>query len=329
MISKRYHEVDFMYTLGVVLVLIGHSHSSDWTKIYGTLIDYIISFIYAFHMPLFFSISGFLFMNSNKIERVGYWKYIGEKALKLFVPYFFLSFIVLFPKMRLDTGSFFDIRYIVNAVFSPRNGVWGHLWFVPVLFFCYLIFGALNGVWKSKFKISVTIAAAICACIYFIPCSISLFGIADLKDALFFFVLGMIINLLFPFLSEMKIPIRLVILIAGLIASIIAWKYLFAYQIAKLLIAVVMIFDCWILSSIIRDNMLCAWMSSHNFTMYLYSWPAQYVAMVGCDRLALPWIPTFLIMFFVGVLVPLVIIVLYGKINKIHCRFFDLILGVK
>ena len=31
--SRRYHEVDFMYTLGVILVLIGHSHSSDWTKI--------------------------------------------------------------------------------------------------------------------------------------------------------------------------------------------------------------------------------------------------------------------------------------------------------
>ena len=110
--SRRYHEVDFMYTLGVILVLIGHSHSSDWTKIYGTPIEYIISFIYAFHMPLFFSISGFLFMNSHKIEKIGYWKYIADKGIKLFVPYFFLSLIVLFPKMHSDTGSFFDINYI-------------------------------------------------------------------------------------------------------------------------------------------------------------------------------------------------------------------------
>ena len=327
--SRRYHEVDFMYTLGVILVLIGHSHSSDWTKIYGTPIEYIISFIYAFHMPLFFSISGFLFMNSHKIEKIGYCKYIADKGIKLFVPYFFLSLIVLFPKMHSDTGSFFDINYILRALFSPRNGVWGHLWFVPILFFCYVVFGALNRIWKSRFKVSALIALVICVCLYFIPCNISLFGIADLKDALLFFVFGMIINSLFKLLSGIKLSIKLVIVIIGLISSIIGWKYFFDYQIAKMLIAVVMIFDCWVLSSIVRENALCTWISRHNFTIYLYSWPAQYVAMIGCDKFALPWLPMLLIMFFTGVFAPIVLIVLYEKLNKIHCRFLDLILGVK
>ena len=52
--SKRWKEIDALYTMGIILVLIGHSHSSDWSAIQGTAWEKGIYFIYTFHMPLFY-----------------------------------------------------------------------------------------------------------------------------------------------------------------------------------------------------------------------------------------------------------------------------------
>lgn len=71
---KRCSYIDNLYTIGTVLVLVGHSHSSDWSTFSGTIFEKIVIFIYTFHMPLFFFIAGFLFVNSHSWEKVGYRK---------------------------------------------------------------------------------------------------------------------------------------------------------------------------------------------------------------------------------------------------------------
>lgn len=71
--ARRWNEVDFLYTIGIVLVLIGHSHSSDWSQFENTVLLNVIRFIYTFHMPLFFFIAGFLFQNSGR------WKMMASR----------------------------------------------------------------------------------------------------------------------------------------------------------------------------------------------------------------------------------------------------------
>lgn len=51
---KKYPWIDTLYTIGIMLVILGHSHPSDWTLFSGTIFEKIILFIYTFHMPLFF-----------------------------------------------------------------------------------------------------------------------------------------------------------------------------------------------------------------------------------------------------------------------------------
>lgn len=72
MSQKRYYEVDILYAIGTFLVVLGHSHSSNWENFQGTILVKIIDVIYTFHMPLFFFIAGFLFWNSNKLFKIGY-----------------------------------------------------------------------------------------------------------------------------------------------------------------------------------------------------------------------------------------------------------------
>ena len=56
--KKRFREIDVLYALGALLVILGHSHPNDWSTFPGEW----VRFIYYFHMPLFFfSSRGFCF----------------------------------------------------------------------------------------------------------------------------------------------------------------------------------------------------------------------------------------------------------------------------
>lgn len=138
---KKYPWIDTLYTIGTMLVILGHSHPSDWTLFSGTIFEKVILFIYTFHMPLFFFISGFLFMNSKSLRKLGYKKWIQNKMIRLLTPYVFLSVIAIVPKYYLEYHSFVTSEYLAKAIFVPRVGVWGHFWFIPVLLWCYMLFG--------------------------------------------------------------------------------------------------------------------------------------------------------------------------------------------
>ena len=62
----RLREIDMLYALGTLLVILGHSHPNDWSTFPGKWIE----FIYTFHMPLFFLIAGYLFAYSDSMSRM-------------------------------------------------------------------------------------------------------------------------------------------------------------------------------------------------------------------------------------------------------------------
>ena len=76
---------DIAKGIGIVLVVIGHyipDNAPSW---------YIgfVSFVYHFHMPLFFMIAGFFYERS--IKKIGYWRFVRSKFERLMFPYFILS----------------------------------------------------------------------------------------------------------------------------------------------------------------------------------------------------------------------------------------------
>lgn len=330
--KKRFPQIDVLYTIGTMLVILGHSHYSDWSLILGTPIEAVIGFIYTFHMPLFFFIAGFLFMNSNKIERVGYGKWIGEKAIKLLTPYFVLSIIAIVPKYYLESHNFFGFAgYSIKAIFVPRVGVWGHFWFLPVIFFVYALFG----LWKKyvyqineKFVLSITVVLSIV--IYFIPFSTDWFGIGDIKKEILFFVFGMLFyfavqNFDLKFNKLLYFATALVLFVV----SVTLYHFFKNNLVCMLLIALIMIYSCWCFSCFIGKTKPTSWISVHNFAIYIYSWLFQSVVMMVCQRFALPWYLATIAMFISGLAFPMIIAIVYEKCKKINNKFFDLLLGVK
>ena len=329
--TKRIKEIDFLYALGAILVILGHSHSTDWSRFGGTPYQTFIVFLYSFHMPLFFFISGYLLMHSKKLSGIGYAKWIGEKALRILVPYVFLTVIFLFPKMYIDTGKWFDVKYIVAAFLQPRNNCWGHLWFLPVLFLCFALFGLASiALRKADHPIFYAGMAALCIALYFTPINSFWLGLSDFREFAVFFAFGMIVCRFAPVgKMDFSQPARIAAVIGGFAASVLLYAFVYDYSVTRLVIAIVLIAVCYLLASLVRANAFCTWTSKHNFTLFLYSWPAQAAVMMFCDKVNTNWLITFFMMFFAGVIFPVVLILIYEKLPKIQNRFFDLVLGVK
>ena len=79
----RMDYIDIYRAFGIILMVMGHIG-------FGGKFD---KFIHAFHMPMFFFISGFFY----KEKVVDMRKYIINKAKKLMIPYFVFGGGVLLP----------------------------------------------------------------------------------------------------------------------------------------------------------------------------------------------------------------------------------------
>lgn len=333
--DKKIKFITVLYALGIILVVFGHSHysSGDSNAVYNT----INGFIYVFHMPLFFWIAGFLFLNSSvqkpKIDGLAYLKWIGNKALRLLVPYFVLSIIFVFPKYYVENGNFGGIgMYLVHSLYMPRQSVWGHFWFLPVLFNMYVLFGFLKMVLNSKNEILIVLILFVLSVVlYFMPIDSEILGLTDLRKLTVFFMIGMISNLVYRrianlhFLSNIwiSLTIALVFLIGGFLVY-----YFIGSPIVLFIDSIFLIFSFVAFSNILQNNRWLIFVGENNYTIYLYSWIFQSFLMFGLGKIGAPWYLAFIAMFIVGLGLPLVIVLIYKKCNKIQNRLFDLILGI-
>ena len=112
--NNKIVEYDIMRTIGVILVVLGHSlylnmgngqGGVDYTSVYslGNLLGtngyfnvskFIVNPIYFFHMPFMFFVSGAVFRVGNKNKPYDFTRLIKNKAKRLLGPYIiYLSLI--------------------------------------------------------------------------------------------------------------------------------------------------------------------------------------------------------------------------------------------
>jgi len=132
--------VDIAKGIAVSLVVYGHFGTSDAAK----------SVIYAFHIPLFFFLSG-LFFSFDKFPN--YTSFLRKRSFQLLIPYLFFNFITYLFWLFIGRKFGNDISTNVNALKPIFGIVYGNasnlahnvpLWFLTCLFsvenFYFLIF---------------------------------------------------------------------------------------------------------------------------------------------------------------------------------------------
>lgn len=119
---NRFHYVDISKGIVIILMVLGHSSIPHWLS----------NWIWSFHMPFFFFISGM--MTSWKRENAFFFK---TKTKSLMLPFVVYSIVNLILIGGSKEGNNTIGTYIINVAQNGWGGV--ALWFIPILWIALLI----------------------------------------------------------------------------------------------------------------------------------------------------------------------------------------------
>lgn len=123
--ENRIEYIDIAKAIGIILVIVGHVVSSDTTT---------KRIIYAFHMPLFFMLSGML-LNVEESYDLGNWKaFTTKKAKALLLPYIVWALVY----------SSLSFKHIALILYGTREALifaesLTSLWFLPVMYLGFIL----------------------------------------------------------------------------------------------------------------------------------------------------------------------------------------------
>ncbi len=144
--SERLTFVDVAKGIGILLVALAHNDLAAYAP-------FAFHWIYSFHMPFFFLLSGLFFKPGGSL-----WALLQKRSTSLLRPYFFGIFLIYFWAIFFDTmGLPTAFGRIVKALYG--NGYyldWVAMWFLPALFMVnlfafgfYAVFGRFSTLWRG------------------------------------------------------------------------------------------------------------------------------------------------------------------------------------
>lgn len=137
--KQKIAEISFLHVFAILLVVIGHSFFRTESR--------VVDWIYQFHIPLFFFISGYLLHVSMQGKTISLCTFLLRKARRLLLPYFALSTLLFIPKVLLSRLMVRPIHagwgeYAAMLIYPYRN-VNGSYWFLPTLFLLFVFAAVL------------------------------------------------------------------------------------------------------------------------------------------------------------------------------------------
>jgi len=144
--NQRIEWIDTLKFIGMFYIYIGHLGAASG-KLYP--------FVFSFHVPLFFFMSGLLYKKYEGL--LGLAKKIKKSFIKIIIPYVVFSLIGIFVytiKWNLPTERVNEM--FMNAIFGIRNQVpITSLWFLPCLFIVIIYYSVLDYLVNNRFVIFI------------------------------------------------------------------------------------------------------------------------------------------------------------------------------
>lgn len=147
MVKKRLVWVDIAKAIAIICMIVGHEVTNNTLRV----------FIFSFHMPLFFILSGY---TSGYVDT---WIKFGNKTKKQFVKVWLLAvlMVILLGLENLLVGTFSLTKMIeadAQGIFWGSNMPWmkvqtvAIMWFLFVFFWAKILFNGLQVVFQNKYN---------------------------------------------------------------------------------------------------------------------------------------------------------------------------------
>jgi fucose 4-O-acetylase-like acetyltransferase len=149
--EKRIDSIDIFRGIGIIIMIMGHMN-------FGELFGH---WIHAFHMPMFYFISG-MFFDRNKEMKITIGFYVYKKIKTLLVPYVFFSMLHYGIWLHNNWELEISVKLIpLKNIFWVNTGyipIAGALWFLTSLFLTEIIYLVLTRYISDKRIMTIVVA---------------------------------------------------------------------------------------------------------------------------------------------------------------------------
>lgn len=324
-VKKRLGFISFIQFLGVLFVIYGHSMNSIEVPLWLLETKY---WVYTYHMPLFFLVSGYLFsFNGGFGHKGGYKGTLWSKFERLIIPYVIWNMLFIAPKYFLTEYSVDHIEftpgYFLQIMLSPRNNILGHTWFLFALFEMFVLAIILEK-WKKNRLLWIPVAMVLTI--------INCFGLGErflavgdlMKNGIYFWIgllLGTVdLNKLIDWARNKSLFITLIFILIG---GTIIWAFshngvrsTYLFNTCVLGCSVILLMGIIQIKFSINSSFV-DFVSFNSFAIYIMHWPIlMIIRAIVHHTLHLPPVVCMLTMFFFGSAISMCIVYLLRKMNR-------------
>lgn len=307
---KYYPEINVARGIAVLFVLLGHSFPDAQTGFTYKGCNWVFDFCYAFHMGLFFILSGFvssakLYENNYKIKDE-----LIKKTKRLLVPYAVYSILTLALKMIFQeyANNKFGLKDIWTIILgkNPNGGLW-YLWNLFMISLIMLVVCKIIGNLNDTIKSIAIIVSGLC---FYVCAELFCFTYVDrLFQYIIFYNIGIVLARYYENIKD-----KFFYLLPAITSMVIVFAVKCPYvRIPNLYLWTAIlgsygIFTFAILAVKRKEGLLFKvfnWSGDYSYDIYMLSYFVQVPIRVICWRiLKLPYALDVALMFVGGLLVP-------------------------
>lgn len=282
--------------------------------------------IVTFHIPLFFVISGYLFVYTfNANFKKTYFQYISQKARRLLIPYVVVSSIAFPLKAILSLYAIrpvdFSFFSYIEVITCPGKNPIIFFWFLPTLFTIYLFYRMLQVSLRNEMYIFLMMVFFVF--LYFWVPSYSSYipyVLRAVSQFIIFFYVGILIR---------TYNVDIYFVRYGIFAFIVSVALFLFFRdkniyISKLVLPVLGIVFSWSFADFFLNytNSLSLLIGRYSYQVYLFSWFPQIFFKILLGQLFFVniWLAV-VSMFLGGLMLPIVMTMLLNKIVPNNYRF--------
>lgn len=317
--SKRIEWIDYLKAFACVLVVLGHliqSLQKAGIDSNQTITSFINWFIYLFHMPVFFCISGYLYEKKKKeFTWDNYKKFEAKKIANLAIPYF--VFYLLFVGINMVFADSVNNPRGVQDILDIFNNPMPPYWFLYTLLSVFIMMPLIEKIFNNKKYLILLVLLLLKVISIFIKTNIYFLD-SFFFNAIYFYI-GNFINIKINNIETKKIKqimYNVLLMIGYLVITIIIYANIdrINENILELIKIVLAISGTYICISIFRNIKKCKILDTmKQYTFQIYLLHTIFAAGIRIVMFKLG-IQNYVIHFIVGLLASIYVPVLVGII---------------